>query len=289
MRCPGPASPDRRTICDVIDGADQLVSAVTSALSPSEPRALTASLADALEGVWADFFGATTLPSGTNWNAYSHQQLHDMLWQGADTGDVGAVAAEWGRHSSALTGFADALRRHGTALRSNWQGTAAELAADRLAELSDRMWNAGTRAGTVQKAVGNAGDALALARNTMPPPPPDPLTLLTSTVGAGPLPPLRAVAVGSVRLFAGDATADAAKAEAVRVMRCYEASLRDSGHQVVPAPAAEASLPGDTTSVAGFSGASPAAGRGATGVPWPRLVGGAPLGEKTGEEHDVGR
>jgi hypothetical protein len=279
----------------VIEGADELASAVTSALGPGGPLAFTGALTDALDSVWADFFGAATPPGATNWHAYSHQQLYDMLWQGADVGEVGAVAVEWGRHSSALAGLADALRRLGTALRSNWQSPAAELAADRLAELSDRVWNTGTRAGAVQKAVGNAGDALALARNTMPPPPPDPLTL-TSAVGAGPLSPVRAVAVGSGGLFAGDATACAAKAEAVRVMRRYEASLRSSAHQVVPPQAAAASSPGETTSVAGFSDGGPAAGRGATGVPWSRLVGGAPLGsagpvigQQTDEEHDVGR
>ncbi|HEY0805790.1 MAG TPA: hypothetical protein VGD84_12020, partial [Pseudonocardiaceae bacterium] len=136
-----------------------------------------------------------------------------------------------------------------------------------------------------------AGDALALARNTMPPPPPDPLTLMTSAVGAGPLPPLDAVAVGAARLFTGDATAGAAKAEAVRVMQRYEASLSNSGHQVVPAQAdatksrtfqvdgATTSPAGATTSVAGFSGGGPSVGRGvAGGVPWAQLVGGGPAG-----------
>ena len=64
-------------------------------------------------------------PSGTNWDAYSHEQLHRMLWEDADIGDVSGVAAEWGRQSTALTGFADALRGQGAALRSNWQGRAA--------------------------------------------------------------------------------------------------------------------------------------------------------------------
>lgn len=284
-------TPDRATVGDVIEGVDELASAVTTALGPVGPLAsLTGTLTNALDSVWADFFGAATPPGGTNWNAYSHQQLYQMLWQQADVGDVSSVAAEWGRHSAALTGFADALRGQGAALRSNWQGKAADLAANRLAELSDRIWNVGARAGAVQKAVDNAGDALALARNTMPPPPPDPLTLMTSAVGAGPLPPLQAVAVGAARLFTFDATAGAAKAEAVRVMQRYEASLSNSGHQVAPAQAgattsrtyqvdgqtgATTSPQGATTSVAGFSGGGPGA---AGGVPWAQLVGGAQPG-----------
>ena len=277
----------------MIEGVDELASAVTSALSPDGPLAsLTGTLTDALDSVWADFFGATTLPGGTNWNAYSHQRLYDMLWQNADVADVGSVAAEWRRHGTALTGFADALRGQAAALRSNWQGRAAESAADRLGELSDRIWNVGARAGAVGKAVDGAGEALALARNTMPPPPPDPLTLMTSAVGAGPMSPLAAIAVGATRLFTGDATAGMAKADAVRVMQRYEASLHNSGNQVAPAQAgstaartfqvggpAGTTSPAAVTSPSGFTGGGLSVGRGvAGGVPWGRLVGGAPSG-----------
>ena len=290
--CPGSDTRAGTIIGAVIEGVDELANAVTSVLSPDGPLAsLTGTLTNALDSVWADFFGATTPPGGTNWNAYSHQQLYDMLWRNADVADVSSVAAEWRRHSAALTGFADALRGQAAALRSNWQGRAADSAADRLAELSDRIWNVGARAGAVGKAVDSAGDALALARNTMPPPPPDPLTLMTSAVGAGPLPPLDAVMIGAARLFTGDATAGAAKAEAVRVMQRYEASLHHSGNQVVPARAdatksttfqvdgqTGAATPGVTTSVSAFTGGGSSVGRGVAGVPWARLVGGAAPG-----------
>jgi hypothetical protein len=268
------------TVCDVFETVENLASAVTGVLSPDGPLGmLTTTLTDALDGVWAEFFGSPTPPGGTNWNAYSHEELYQMLWQHADVGDVSTVAAEWGRHSTELTGYADALRREGEALRSNWQGRAAELAADRLAELSDKVWNVGARASTVQKAASDAGDALALARNTMPKPLPDPMTLMTSSVGAGPLSPLEAVLVGGARLFTADAVAGVSKAEAVHVMQRYESSLQNSGHQVVPGqPDATTSrtyqvdgLGGATTSAAGFSGGGSS---GTGGVPWSRLVGG---------------
>jgi hypothetical protein len=270
----------------VYETVEDLAGAVSGVLSPDGPLAsLTRTLTDSLDGVWAEFFGSPTPPGGTNWNAYSHQQLYDMLWQDADVGDVGTVAAEWGRHSNALTGYADALRSEGEALRSNWQGRAADLAAERLAELSDRIWNAGARAGTVQKAANDAGDALALARNTMPPPPPDPMTLATSAVGAGPLPPLQAVLVGGARVFTADAVAGASKAEAVRVMQRYETSLHNSGQQVVPAQSDatrsrtyQVDGPAGTTSAAGVS----SLGGGTGGVPWARLAGGAPPGQPGG-------
>lgn len=269
----------------MVEGTDDLTSAVTTAVNPDgSPVPSLSGLTDVLDSVWAVFFGATTVPGGTNWNAYSHQQLYDMLWQGADPGDVNAVADEWGRHSSALTGTADALRGQGSTLRENWQGRAADSAANRLGELSDRVWNAGARAGQVQKAAGGAGDALAVARSTMPKPPADPLTLMTSAVGAGPMPPLDAIAVGATRLFTGDATAGMAKAQAVKVMQAYEASLMTSSHQVAPAAAgattantfgAGAANP-QTTSLSGFSGGAAAIGQGVPGgVPWSRLTGGA--------------
>jgi hypothetical protein len=251
-----------------------LVSAVTAGLSPDGPYGLLGkTLTDSLDGVWAEFFGAPTPPGGTNWNAYTHEQLYEMLWQGADVGDVGKVAAEWGQHSNALTEFADALRSQVEALPANWQGRASDLAGERLAELSDRVWNAGARASTVQKAASDAGDALALARNTMPPPPPDPMTLATSAVGAGPMPPLEAVAVGGARIFTADAVAGASKAEAVRVMQRYESSLRNSSHQVVPGNHDA----GGTTSAAGLSGGAPTGG-----VPWGQLVGSPPPGGGVG-------
>ena len=271
----------RATVCAVFNTVEDLTSAVTSVLSPNGPLGTLASgLTDALDSVWAEFFGASAVPGGTNWNAYTHEQLHGMLWEEADVGDVSTVAAEWGRHSTELTGYADALRTESANLRSNWQGRASELASERLNELSDRIWNAGARAGTVQKAAGEAGEALAHARNTMPDPPPDPMTLMTSSVGAGPMNPIAAVLVGGARIFTADAVAGMSKAEAVRVMQQYESNLAASAHQVVPTnPNATTPRSYDvdglgTTTAAGAAGGGTSGGGGG-GVPWSRLVGGS--------------
>ena len=266
------------TLCDVFETVDDLTSAVTAIVSPDGPLGtLSKTLTDGLDSVWAGFFSSPTPPGGTNWNAYTHEQLYNMLWEGADVADVGTVAAEWGRHSTALTEFADALRTRGQALPSYWRGQSAELAEDRLLELSDRIWNVGARAGTVEKATNDAADALALARKTMPKPPPDPMTLATSAVGAGPMNPLSAVLVGGARVFTADATAGVSKAQAVQVMQRYEASLRSSGNQVVPGqtdgPPRNYDVDG-STGAASASGGGAFGGRGMTGgVPWNRLVG----------------
>src|ERR1044072_3042324 len=146
---------DRAMVGVVYETVEDLTGAVTSVLSPDGPLgSLSLTLTNALDGVWAAFFASPTPPGGTNWNAYTHEQLYNMLWEGADVGDVSTVAAEWGRHRTALTEFADALRSQGQALPSHWRGQSAELAEGRLLELSDRIWNVGARA----SAGGRAGN-----------------------------------------------------------------------------------------------------------------------------------
>jgi hypothetical protein len=88
------------------------------------------------------------------------------------------------------------------------------------------------------------------------------------------VPPLQAVAIGAARIFTADAVAGVSKAEAVRVMQRYEASLRNSSNQVVPGQ------PEDTRprTYQATSAASATGGGTSGGVPWSRLVGGAPPG-----------
>lgn len=263
-------------------GLADLAGAVTSVLGPAGPlEGLTHIVLDALRDVWEGFFGSPIPPGGTNWNAYTHEELYQMLRQDADVGDVSAVAAEWGRHATALAGDADALRDQLAALRSNWEGQAAEQATERLAELRERISGIGARADAVQRAAQDAADALALARQTMPPPPGGP----TGFGLPGPGAPLDAVAVGGASMFQTNAFATGTKAEAVRVMQTYESGLQQSGHKIAPGPpgATEArayrvdGLEGAGTSAAGFPGSGPLGGT-PGGVPWSRLVGGGSLG-----------
>ena len=102
------------------------------------------------------------------------------------------------------------------------------------------------------------------------------MTLATSAVGAGPMPPLQAILVGGARIFTADAVAGVSKAEAVRVMQRYESSLRNSSHQVVPAqPDAtksrtyEVDGPDGTTTAAGVSAGGGVAGGGGAPVACP--------------------
>ncbi|GGN08636.1 hypothetical protein GCM10011609_55400 [Lentzea pudingi] len=109
--------------------------------------------------------------SGINWEAYSHEELHRMLWQDADVADVSAVAQEWTRHRAALASHAEVLREQRAALTEGWTGAAAEEAAARLGALAERIEKISELAVAGQKAAQDSADALASARASMPPPP----------------------------------------------------------------------------------------------------------------------
>jgi hypothetical protein len=110
-------------------------------------------------------------PSQINWEAYSHEELHQMLWQDADVADVSTVADEWTRHRAALDTHAEVLREQRAALLDGWHGAAAEEAAARLTTLAERIEKISELAAAGQRAAQDSADALAAARAAMPPPP----------------------------------------------------------------------------------------------------------------------
>ncbi|KAA5826035.1 hypothetical protein ABT337_26110 [Saccharopolyspora hirsuta] len=285
-------------------GVQDLAAAATSALAQAGPAgALMVPVVDALRNVWEGYFGSPIPPDGTNWNAYSHEELYQMLWQHADVGEVSSMAAEWGQHSTELADHAESMRQQRTAMQANWSSESAGLASTQLGELGERTSGISDRASTVQGATQEAGDALAVARNTMPPPPGDPTGAALSSavagagagaviggivgagaggVGAGPGAAMGAaigaVAAGGGSLFLSNVAAAQKKAEAVHVMQQYEASLRNSSQAIAPPGSTEAAAfnsPASTVA-AGFGGG--AGGSGSGGVPWGRLVGADQLG-----------
>lgn len=239
-----------------------------------------------------------------NWEAYSHQQLHQMLWQDADVGDVSTVADEWTRHREALSTHAAVLREQRAALLDGWHGAAAEEAAARLTTLAERIEKISELAAAGQQAAQDSADALAAARAAMPPPPdaatmpasftpasfalpsaPSPFALPSApfSLPGAPAPmalpsaPTLPAGTSGFYFYFGAASADQQKAQAVRAMQTYESSLNGSGRliddargnvpQAAPTPRAAAVAPVQT----------PSSG----GVPWQRLVGGGSGGAAT--------
>jgi hypothetical protein len=299
---------------DLVDhasaGVENLADTATSALDRAGPiGALAEPVVGVLRNVWEGYFGVPVPPGATNWNAYTHQQLYQMLWQNADVGEVSSVAAEWGRRSTELADNAQTLRGQRAALRQNWSGQAAEPAANRLGELETRTSGIGARAGAVQQATQNAGDALAVARNNMPPPPGDQAGAMLAGaaagagagaaigaiagaaaggVGAGPGAligaAIGAVAGGAASMFLASLAEAEEKAQAVRVMQQYEADLADASHAIAPTPAgatlAATMAGGGATTTSGFTGSVAGVGGsrfGSGGVPWQRLTSADPL------------
>ena len=239
------------------------------------------------------------LVDGINWEAYSHEELHKMLWQDADVADVSTVADEWTRHRAALDTHAAVLKEQRAALLDGWHGAAAEEAAARLTKLAERVEKISEFSAAGKKAAQDAADALAAARAAMPPPPdattmpafaglpaaaPAPFALpsapapfaLPSAPAPMALPSAPTVPSGATSgfyFYFGAASADQQKADAVRAMQTYESSLNGSGRLIddargtIPRQAAPPPVRADGPS----SVKTPSSG----GVPWQRLVGGS--------------
>src|SRR4051812_8380296 len=102
----------------MVDGLQGLADTVTSILGQASE--LTGTVLDALNNVWEQATSVLVPEGRTNWSAYTHKQLHEMLFDDADVGDVSTIADAWGHHSTELASHADALRSQQNDLRANW-------------------------------------------------------------------------------------------------------------------------------------------------------------------------
>ncbi|SFB43558.1 hypothetical protein SAMN05216266_111108 [Amycolatopsis marina] len=241
-----------------------------------------------MSGVWEAYFGHQAPPEcGVNWDAYSHEELYQMLWQDADIADVSAIAGEWSEHRAALVNHAEVLREQRAALLESWQGTGAEQAARRLAELADRVEKIAELAHAGEQAAEQAAEALARARATMPAPPGDPAAPMTGAaanwadvmgtplatapdrtdrrVEANTSAPdagsaFSAVGGAGFSFYNGANAMDMQKQQAVRSMQSYESSLTTSSQLIGQA---QSTIPAATTTPSSAAGAGGTAGSGA--------------------------
>ncbi|WP_439656831.1 hypothetical protein ACSHWB_31090 [Lentzea sp. HUAS TT2] len=245
-------------------------------------------------------------PSAINWEAYSHEELHKMLWQDADVADVSTVADEWTRHRAALVAHAEVLREQRAALLDGWAGAAAEEAAARLGALAERVEKICELAAAGERAAQDSADALASARAAMPPPPAPGTTVPAfaglPTVPGSPSAPFQLPAApasfalpsapapfqlpsapapmtlpsastppaSGFYFYFGAASADQQKAQAVRAMQTYESSLNGSGRLIDDARGNVPQAAPTPRAAAVPQVKTPSSG----GVPWQRLVGG---------------
>jgi len=238
---------------------------------------------------WDEYLTGPVPPEGgMNWEAYSHDELYQMLWRDADVADVSTVAAEWAQHRAALNTHAEVLREQAVALQDSWHGPAAEEAATRLDALAVRMEKISELAGAGQQAAQEAADALATARAMMPPPPsanpaapfaelpavptlpsfaPAP-TMFTPPPAPSMDTAFGAVGSGGFSFYFGAATQDQQKAQAVHAMQTYESRLMGGSRMIDEARNA---IPAATSAAHATAGPAPGPPA-AAGVPWNRLV-----------------
>ncbi|MEY7973986.1 hypothetical protein AB8O38_18470 [Saccharomonospora xinjiangensis] len=173
---------------------------MASETSAAQPQPSTAGEPVAgTPGMWSMYFGQPAPPQGgVNWDAYSHEELYQMLWQDADVADVSTIAAEWADHRAALINHAEVLREQRAALLESWEGTGAEEAARRLDVLAARVEKIAELAMAGEQAAAQSAEALARARAMMPPPsgqgasPMDAVTNWADVTGGSPSSPVPA-------------------------------------------------------------------------------------------------
>ncbi|MEU6642789.1 hypothetical protein ABZ863_09570 [Saccharomonospora sp. NPDC046836] len=273
------------------------------------------SMAEASAGMWDVYFGQPAPPAGgVNWEAYSHEELYQMLWQDADVADVSTIAAEWSEHRAALFNHAEVLREQRAALLESWQGTGAEEAARRLDVLADRVEKISELAHAGEQAAEQAADALARARGMMPPPPGDPAAPMTDAVTnwanvmaplasapswssqpASPQPTANrttpststsdtsnafgAVGGAGFSFYVGADSTDMQKQQAIRAMQTYESSLTNSSQLIGQA---QGTIPAAATMPSSATRSTSATGKTARrDQSWQSLVGSSDGGRAT--------
>lgn len=111
------------------------------------------------------------LGTAIDWQAFSHQQLYDMVHSGLDLPGATATAAGWASLGDRLDNIGADL---GCALEQSaegWQGEAAEAARHSMRELVGWTGDTATKATDVSGCVSRQADNAETARRTMPEPP----------------------------------------------------------------------------------------------------------------------
>jgi hypothetical protein len=209
---------------------------------------------------WAEYFAGPVPPAGggVNWEAYSHDELYQMLWQDADVADVSTVATEWARHRVALTTHAEVLREQCAALRDSWQGPGADEAVSRLEALAARVEKISELAHVGGQAAQEAADALAMARAMMPPPPGNPAAPLTNAMTGVPAVPAFSTAPDAsvpVVPAAPDSSSTASLQSYLSSMQDYLSSMQQSFSSALTSSSSEMFTPAPVTTA---SSATPA-------------------------------
>ncbi len=218
----------------VTGGIENAVGAVLAPVADTAGAA-AATLRRELTQTWHGVFGSPTMPGGTNWNAYSHEELYAMVHTGADPGQVGEQAAVLDSLGQGASEVADDLTSRRGQVAEVWEGQASSAFGSTLDEHSAGGAAVAEHAAALSAAVLRASEALSRAQATMP----EPVDVAAATsYGAavpGPNFALGAVTGAGSSWFAASLAAANRKAEAVEVMQAFESSLNAADPPEAPA------------------------------------------------------
>lgn len=223
----------------VTGGIDDAVGAVLAPVADTAGAAASV-LRRELTQTWHGVFGSPTMPGGTNWNAYSHEELYAMVKTGADPGQVGEQAAVLDGLGRGASEAADDLTSRRGQVPEAWEGQASNAFGSTLGEHSAGGAAVAEHAAALSAAVLRASEALSRAQSAMP----EPVDVGSATThgavsgAAGPNFALGAVTGAGASWFAATLVAANKKAEAVEVMQAFEQSL-----QAADPPESPAKLP----------------------------------------------
>lgn len=252
----------------VTGGIDTAVGAVLAPVADTAGAAAEA-LRREITRTWHGVFGSPTPPGGTNWNAYSHDELYAMVHTGADPGQVGEQSSVLDGLGRGAHDCADELTSRRRQVAEHWQGQASSAHGSTLDEHSTGGAAVAEHAATLSAAVARASEALSRAQARMP----APVDVGTATrygamaggAVAGPAFALGSVTGAGASWFGASLLAANKKAEAVEVMQAFEQSLTaadppDAPTKVPPVVRRGVPLPAPRPEVAAVA-AAPAVAR----------------------------
>jgi hypothetical protein len=104
----------------------------------------------------------------------SHVELYDSVTKGVDPGAIGDVSSTWLGIGNGLTNLQNTVAQSIASSQVTWKGHSAEQARQSIATLGNKSGSAGQSAQLAGVLTAQQSEALATAKNSVPPPPKTP-------------------------------------------------------------------------------------------------------------------
>jgi uncharacterized protein YukE len=226
----------RDAVDSIGDGAEKAAKAVVAPVADLATDAAH-KIQRELTEMWRGLFGSPIPPGTTNWNAYSHDELYNMLHVNADVDHAGQQSSVLDGLGRSAHDCAEEVDRQHRTVSEFWRGKASGAFGVVLGEHRTGGAALAEHTSALATAVTHASEALSRAQRQMPAPvDAGEATQRGAVAGgvsgglAGGLPgaALGAATGAGSSWFGSSLLAANKKAEAVEVMQRYEQSLRSA-------------------------------------------------------------